>query len=162
MPWRDMNMIIMETEVEVEGLSGVDVTDFLLNPTDENYRKWWDGTHIEFHILKSYPGHIGDIVYMDEFIGRHRIRMKGVVENVVPGELIIWQLKKIVKLPLRLLLKLENNENGVKITHAIKVGFKGVGKILDPIITFFIPGDFIEAMDEHAKTEFQKLRDLLH
>lgn len=155
-------MITMETEVEVEGLSGVDVTDFLLNPTDEKYRRWWSGTHLEFHVLKSYPDHIGDIVYMDEFIGRHRIRMKGIVENAVPGKLIVWRMKKIVKLPFRVVLKLEENKNGVKITHTLEAGFTGAGKILDPLITFFMPGDFKEAMDEHAKIEFGKLRDLLH
>ena len=155
-------MITIETKTRVGGISGRQVSDFMLNPKDENYRRWWSGTHLEFHILKSYPDHIGDVVYMDEYIGRHRVKMKGIVINAVPCELIIWQLKKLIKLPLYLSLKLEDDKDGVMITHTISVGFRGVGRILDPLFGIFLSNDFREAMDEHAKTEFQKLRDVLH
>lgn len=155
-------MITLETKTKVAELSGKEVTDFLLNPKDENYRKWWGGIHLEFHIIKSYPGHIGDIVYMDEFIGRHRVKMKGIVVNAIPGKLIIWQLKKIIKLPVRLSLKLEEDKDSVKITHTIRVGFGGIGKIFDPILGIYFSEDFKKAMDEHVKIEFQKLSDILH
>ncbi|MBN1574702.1 MAG: hypothetical protein JW984_16005 [Deltaproteobacteria bacterium] len=155
-------MIIMETKVYVAGLSGREVTDFMLNPSDENYRRWWNGTHLEFHLLKSRPGHVGDVVYMDEFIGRHRVKMKGVVVEAVPGELIVWQFKKMIKLPGRLFLKLKDDKEGVRITHTITIGFGGIGKILDPIFRLFFHKDFEEAMEEHARIEFNKLREVLH
>ncbi len=155
-------MIAIETKVEVAGLSGREVTDFMLNPSDENYRKWWSGTHLEFHLLKSYPGHIGDVVYMDEFIGRHRVKMKGVVVDAIPGELVVWQFKKIIRLPARLSLMLKDGKEGVKITHTITIGFGGIGKILDPVFRLFLPKDFEKAMDEHARIEFNKLREVLH
>lgn len=157
-----MKMIIMETKVYVAGLSGREVTDFMLNPSDENYRRWWNGTHLEFHLLKSRPGHVGDVVYMDEFIGRHRVKMKGVVVEAVPGELIVWQFKKMIKLPGRLFLKLKDDKEGVRITHTITIGFGGIGKILDPIFRLFFHKDFEEAMEEHARIEFNKLREVLH
>lgn len=155
-------MITMETEVYVAGLTGREVTDFMLNPSDENYSKWWEGTHLEFHVLKSCPGHIGDLVYMDEFVGRHRVKMKGVVVEAVPGELIVWQFKKVIKLPGRLSLKLKDDKGGVRITHTLTIGFNVIGKILDPVFGLFFPKGFKKDMDEHARIEFNRLKDVLH
>lgn len=155
-------MIVMQTIIDVKGLKGKEVTDFMLNCNDENYQKWWEGTHFQFHIIKEYPDHIGDIVYMDEFIGEHRTKMKAVVVKAIPGQLIIWQLKNVVKLPITVTLKLKDTDDGVIISHTLKAGFKGIGKIFDFIFRQFFPPGFEKAMDEHAKIEFPKLRDLLH
>lgn len=154
-------MIVIQTIIHVKGIKGKEITDFLLNCNDNDYQKWWKGTHLELHILKEYPNHIGDLVFMDEYIGKYRIKMKGNVINAIPGQLIIWQVKKIIKLPIILTLELTDNNEGVLISHTIKAGFKGILKVFDFIFRFYLPKGFEKAMDEHVAIEFPKLRDLL-
>jgi len=155
-------MIAIKTQIYMDGVQGNKISDFLLNCTDEDYRKWWNGTHLQFHTIKRYPGNVGNIVFMDEFIGNRRVKMMGVVIRAVPGKEVVWQIKKIVKLPVWVLLKLEDREGGVKISHTIKAGFNGIGKILDPFLRMFFTREFAKAMDEHAMVEFPKLRDMLN
>ncbi len=152
----------MQTAIKVKGLKGKEITEFILNCNDKDYQKWWEGIHLELHQIKAFPDHIGDLVYMDEFIGNYRVKMKGHVVNAIPGKLIIWQVKKLVKIPIILSLKLEDSADGVMITHSIEAGFKGTGRIFDFIFRYYLPHGFEDAMDEHVKIEFPKLRDLLH
>ena len=154
-------MIAIKTVIYVDGIQGNKISDFFLNCTDEDYRKWWDGIHLQFHTVKRYPGNVGNVVYMDEFIGNRRVKMKGVVIRAVPGKEVAWQMKKIITLPVRVFLELEDREKGVRISHTIKAGFDGIGKILDPFIKMFFTREFEKAMDEHARVEFPKLRDML-
>ncbi|HEU5073759.1 MAG TPA: hypothetical protein VFU02_06290 [Polyangiaceae bacterium] len=158
---RRLPMIEIRTVTHVAGLKGIEVTTFLLNPTDTEYQKWWKGTHLRLHPIKSSTG-TGKAVYMDEYIGARRLRMTAIVIESIPGERITWQLKKIITLPAWLSLELEDDDEGVTITHAIRAGFAGVGRILDPILRIYFSESFTRAMDEHVKTEFPKLRDLLH
>jgi len=154
-------MITITTEVDVKGITGKAVTDFMLNCGDENYRNWWPGTHLAFHTLKRFPGDTGNVVYMDEYVGNYRIRMKAVVVKAVPGKKLLWQLKKFFRLPVRLLLRAEDTGYGVRITHTIYAGFSGPGRVFDPVFGIFFNGNFRRAMDEHARTEFQKLSAVL-
>ena len=99
---------------------------------------------------------------MDEYIGKHRVKMKGVVLHYIPKKAIQLQLIKFIKLPVWLRMEFEDNENGVLIKHTISAGYKGIGSLLDPLFKLHFNNDFRRAMDEHVKTEFPKLRDLLH
>jgi hypothetical protein len=99
---------------------------------------------------------------MDEFIGVRRVRMTGVVTESVPGKKITWQLKKGVRLPVWLSLELADDDEGVAIEHTIRAGFQGVGRILDPIFGIYLSEEFARDMDDHVKTEFVKLEDMLH
>ncbi|MCP4757687.1 MAG: hypothetical protein GY866_43065 [Proteobacteria bacterium] len=49
----------MSTKVNVKGISGEAVSNFMLNCTDEDYRNWWPGTHLVFHTLKRFPNDEG-------------------------------------------------------------------------------------------------------
>lgn len=42
-------MLVIESRVDVAGLTGRDVTDFMLACTDERYRSWWPGIHLQLH-----------------------------------------------------------------------------------------------------------------
>jgi len=139
----------------------MEVFNFLINPTDREYQKWWPGTHIELHNLRQSPDIVGNIIYMDEFIGKHRVKMTAIVIEAEPGTKIIWQLKKLVRLPVWLSLELGDDKEGVEITHTIKAGFEGGGRILDFIFRLYFSNEFAKAMDEHVRIEFPKLRDLL-
>jgi hypothetical protein len=154
-------MIEIRTVTHVAGLKGAEVTTFLLNPTDAEYQMWWKGTHLQLHPIMGATG-TGAAVYMDEYIGARRVRMTAILIESCPGCRITWQLKKIVKLPVWLSLHLQDDEDGVTITHTIRAGFAGAGRILDTLLRIDFSQSFTRALDEHVKTEFPKLRDMLH
>jgi hypothetical protein len=155
-------MIVVESAIFVEGITAQEIFDFLLGATDVSYRRWWPDTHLHLHALERYENHIGDVFYMDEYIGRRRVRMKGVVVEAERGKRILWQLKRWrVPLPIRLTLELRDREGGVTLQHTIRAGFGGSGRVLDPLFRAYFSPKFASAMDEHVRTEFPKLRDLL-
>jgi hypothetical protein len=79
-------MIKLQSQVHVAGLSSREVVDFLLNCTNEQYRAWWPGMHLQLHARARFPGDIGNIYYMDEFVGERRLRMTAVVRALEPRE----------------------------------------------------------------------------
>lgn len=166
--WRDprreeMSMLTIESRVEVAGLRGAEVTDFLLNPTDAGYRAWWPGVHRQFHrVAPGGADHVGDVVVMDEIVGTRRVRMSAVVEKVDPGRRIVWRLAKGVRLPVWLTLALDDQVDGVRIRHTITAGWSGAGRLLDPLLRLYFSPRFAVAMDCHVRAEFPRLRDHLH
>jgi hypothetical protein len=151
----------MQSTIDVAGLGGAALIDFMLHCTDEEYQAWWPGTHLAFHTVERRPGNVGNVVYMDEFVGKRRVRMKGIVTEVVPGKKLVWQFKKALRLPAHLILEADDEESGVTITHTLQVGFRGIGRILDPFFRLYFSNAFEGAMDEHARTEFPMLREVL-
>ena len=121
-------MLVIESRVDVAGLTGRDVTDFMVACTDEQYQRWWPGTHLRLHVLGRATGGVGDVVVMDEFIGRRRVRLRGVVEAVEPGRSLVWRFRKIVPLPGRLSLEFSPVPGGVSVRHTITAGWPGIGR----------------------------------
>ncbi|HEY6684673.1 MAG TPA: hypothetical protein VI094_00540 [Propionibacteriaceae bacterium] len=154
-------MLTIESRFFVAGICGSEITDFLLDCTDNRYRHWWLGTHLELHALSRRRGHVGDIVLMDEYVGTHRVRMQAVVVHVVPDKKVVWQLGKGVRLPVWLALELADRDGGVDLRHIVTAGFRGVGRVLDPLLRRYFSAEFAAAMDKHARTEFALLRDHL-
>jgi hypothetical protein len=154
-------MITIQSKMNVDGISGMEIFNFLMNPTDHAYQNWWPGTHLEFHYLYRNLNHVGSIVYMDEQIGKYRVKMAAVVVEVEPGGKIVWQVRKGIRLPIRLTLELTDNTTGVALVHTIHAGIKGIGAILDPFFRIYFSNGFARAMDEHARSEFPLLRDML-
>lgn len=149
----------------VDGLTGREITDFLLDCDDETYQAWWPGTHLELHVIKPGPGddHVGDVVLMDEYIGSRRVRLVGEVIEAVPGERIVWQFRVGgLRLPARLMLELTVHEGGVRLRHSITAGWSGRGRVLDPLWRLYFSKSFAGAMDRRVHTEFPLMRDLLH
>ena len=89
-------MLTLESHVTVRGVTGQEITDFLLEPHDDSYRAWWPGTHLEFHVLRhgTQGEHVGDVVWMDEYVGGRRVRMAAEVVTAVPGEKVVWRLRR--------------------------------------------------------------------
>jgi hypothetical protein len=155
-------MIALESEIFVDGIGAREIYTFLLGATDESYRRWWPGTHLRLHALERHEDHIGDVFYMDEYIGKRRVRMKGVVLEAQRARRIVWQLEWWrVLLPVRLTLELADRNGGVALRHTIRAGFGGPGRALDPLLRLYFSPRFARDMDEHASTEFPMLRDLL-
>ena len=156
-------MLTIESQVRVPGLTGAEVTSYLLECSDEAYRAWWPGVHLEFHpVAAGRADHLGETVLMDEFIGTRRVRMAGVVTHVESGRKLVWQMKKGIRLPVWLTLGLTDGDGGVAIRHTITAGWTGVGRLLDPLFRLYFTSAFAAAMDRHARTEFPRLREHLH
>jgi hypothetical protein len=154
-------MITLSTQIDVSDIRGREITGFLLNCTDELYQRWWPGTHLSFHTISRFPSNVGNVVFMDEFIGDRRVITKAVVKEVLDGRRIVSQMKKLVPLPVFLKLELNEVGDGVRLTHTIHAGFEGFGRFADPIFRMYFTQAFAEAMNEHVRTEFAKLRDML-
>ena len=60
--------------------------------------------------------------------------MLAIVVHVVPGQKVTWQLRKGLRLPVWLTLELADRGGGVDLRHTITAGFRGVGRILDPLL----------------------------
>ncbi len=154
-------MIAVRTEVAVVGISGRSVSDFMLNCTDEDYQNWWPGTHLAFHTTRRFPNDLGNLVHFDEYVGRRRLKFEGVVVKSIPGKEIVWQMKKVVRLPAWLVLEFDDNDEGVVIAHTIKAGFAGIGRLLDPFLRLYLARGFEKDLEEHAHIEFTKLAEIL-
>ncbi len=158
-------MLTLETETFVDGIQGREIFDFLANPSDRAYQRWWPGVHLEFHMLSrdtSAPdGHVGDVVLMDEHVGARRVRLAGVVVEADPGKRLSWQLRAGIQLPVWVSLDLADSAHGVRITHRIRAGWAGRGRLFDPVLRLYFSDRFAAAMDAHVHTEFGLLRDRL-
>lgn len=154
-------MITLQSKTHVPGLRGQQVLAFLRHCDDVSYQRWWPGTHLQLHILQHRPNELGDLVTMDEWIGNRRVRMKGVMTEVIPGKKLVWQLEALVRQPVWLVLDFEDDASGVTITHTIRAGFEGIGKLFDPVLRLWFSDEFAQAMDAHVHTEFALLGRLL-
>jgi hypothetical protein len=154
-------MVTFQTKIQVGEITAAEIFDFLADPDDESYRAWWPGTHLQLHTVKRGDQHVGDVVHMDEYIGKRRLRMSAIVTEAVPGSKLDWQLRKGIKLPARLSLELKDYEGGAEITHSVRAGFRGFGRVLDPALRLVLSEGFARDLDDHVRTEFPLLRDLL-
>jgi hypothetical protein len=44
-------MLTIESRFFVTMISGKEITDFLLECTDDRYQQWWPGTHLALHVM---------------------------------------------------------------------------------------------------------------
>ncbi|MBA4016510.1 MAG: hypothetical protein C0483_04925 [Pirellula sp.] len=154
-------MITLETRVNVEGLRAQTVFEFLLNATDRDYQTWWPGVHLSCRTLKRFPAHVGNVVYFDQFIGDYRVKHTEVIVEAVPCRRIVRQIVKgPIRLPVRIVLEMEDDDAGVSITHTIFAGYSGRLRVLDPACRMYFSDRFAAAMDEHLKAECRLLRNL--
>jgi hypothetical protein len=154
-------MIELATTVTVKGISGKAVSKFMLHCTDADYQKWWPGTHLAFHTTKRFPDDLGNHVVFDEYVGKRRIKLQGVVVELIPEKRIVWQMTKVIRLPAWLILEFNDTAEGVRITHMLKAGFDGIGRLLDPLLRIALSRDFERDLQEHARIEFHKLAEML-
>lgn len=154
-------MVVLETRVPVEGITGRHVTDFFINCTDSDYQRWWEGTHLQFHTIHRTTHIIGSSVYFDEYVGKHRLKFRGRITQYVPGKRIEYRMVRGLPLPAWLVLEFEDRPGGVEIVHAVKAGYQGPWRVFDPLIRLYLSDDFEKALDEHAHAEFSRLGDLL-
>ena len=139
--------------------------NFMINPSDEKYSAWWPNEHLQFHIVKhGDKNHIGDLVFMDEFLGENRrLTFHAIVTRADYPNKIEWQMRKIgICLPAFVTLELENDDEAVRLKHELRIGYLGIGKILDPFIKLYFNKSFQKSLEEHCRTEWFKLAEYLN
>lgn len=156
-------MYTHRTNVHVKNLSAHVLFEFMLHCTDEQYAKWWPGTHLAFHTIRREPDDIGNLVYFDEMVGRHRLKYKAVVTEATPDRKITWQMKKLVRIPGYLSLELQDTDAGVDITHTLSIGYNNAFSrvLIDPLVRLYANTKYEADLAEHAETEFNKLAEFL-
>jgi len=157
-------MIIHVVELTVPNAKAKQFYDFMINPTDGQYSQWWQGEHLQFHIIKrGDENHLGDIVFMDEYIGKnHRLSFNAVVIKANHPNVIEWQMMKGKrKLPAFVELDLRDSSKGVILKHELRIGYSGIGKLMDPFIMIYFNKSFQKALEEHCKIEWFKLAEYL-
>lgn len=156
-------MYTHKTNVHVENLSAHSLYEFMLHCTDEQYARWWPGTHLAFHTIKREPNDIGSLVYFDEMVGTRRLKYKAVVTEANPDRKITWQMKKLVRLPGYLTLELHDTDAGLDITHTLLIGYNNTLSrvLIDPLVRLYANKKYEADLAEHAETEFNKLAELL-
>ena len=158
-------MITHTAELTVPNARAEQFYEFMINPVDERYSAWWQGEHLQFHIVKrGEKNHLGDIVFMDEYLGKnHHLVFFAVVVTADRPHKIVWQMKKAgLRLPAFVTLELHDSTEGIKLKHELRIGYPGIRKLLDPFIKLYFNKSFQNALDEHCKIEWFKLAEYLN
>ena len=119
---------------------------------------------MRFHIVKNGDeNHLGDVVFMDEFLGKsRRLTFHAVVITSNRPNKIEWQMKKAgVRLPAVVELELSDTDEGVKLKHELRIGYSGIGHLLDPFIKLYFNESYRKALEEHCKIEWFRLVEYL-
>jgi hypothetical protein len=150
-------MIEIKTVIQLPAGTGKKIVDFLLNCDDVAYQNWWPGTHLAWHTKVQYPDYLGNIIFFDEYVGTRRLKLDAVVVKFKPDKEVVWQIKKFLMLPAWLEIRVDDRDDGTVLTHTLRAGYSGLGRIFDAIFILFLDNQFGNAMDEHARVEFNKL-----
>jgi hypothetical protein len=151
--------LTLQSTTDLAGVRGESILGFLAMPDDASYQRWWPGTHLRFHTVRGAPGRVGSIVYVDEWVGRRRLRGRAILTELVPGKRMAWRVR--APLPIVLSIEVEDRPGLVRLTHTLRVGFRGLGAALDPLLRLYADRSFERALDEHVRAELAKLAELL-
>jgi len=157
-------MIRHTVELTVPNATAKQFYDFMINPSDQQYSEWWPEEHLQFHIVKhGDENHLGDVVFMDEYLGKNRrLTFFAVVIAASSPNKIEWQMKKAnLRLPAIVELELNNTIAGVRLKHELRIGYLGIGKLLDPFIKLYFNQSFRKALEAHCNIEWFKLAEYL-
>ena len=158
-------MIRHTVELTIPNAKAEQFYDFMINPCNEHYRNWWKGEHLQFYIVKhgNNRNHLGDIVFMDEYLGENRrLTFFAVVITADRHNKIEWQMKKAgFRLPAVVELELNDTNESVRLKHELRIGYSGLGKLLDPLIKLYFNNSFRKSLEEHCRIEWFKLAEYL-
>jgi len=157
-------MIHHIVELTVPNATAKQFYDFMINPCDQRYSEWWPGEHLQFHIVKhGSDNHLGDVVFMDEYLGENRrLTFSAVVVTANRPNKIKWQMKKAkLRLPAVVEFELNDSDEGVKLRHELRIGYSGIGKVFDLFIRLYFNKSFRRALEEHCRIEWFKLAEYL-
>jgi hypothetical protein len=157
-------MINHIVQLNVVNIKSEQIYDFMINPSDERYSEWWPGEHLQFHIVKhGEKNHLNDEVFMDEYIGENRrLTFLAIVIKADKPITIIWQMKKAgIRLPAFVELNLHDVKDGVRLKHELRIGYSGIGRLLDPFILLYFNKSYQNALEKHCNSEWHMLAEYL-
>lgn len=138
---------------------------FMTNPSDDVYRRWLPDEHWAFHIVKrGQETHLGDLVYYDEILGtkKHRLAFYATIVVADRPSRIVYQMRKFgLSLPGYLDISFADAGEGLILTHEVRIGWRGVGAIIDPILRLFFNKSFFAALEGHCEREWRCLAEIL-
>ena len=158
------DLIYHTTQLVVADSKAEQFYDFMINPNNDRYQEWFPYEHLAFYITN--PGtisHLGDEVFFDEYLGStHRLKFFADVVIANRPTSAAWQMKLMgLRLPAVLSLKLTDTSNGLQIDHELRIGFNGIGKVLDPLIRLYFTKSFSDALSKHCLEEWPRLGQYL-
>ena len=160
-----VNMIKHIINMNVPNAKAEQFYNFMINPETEKYKQWLPDEHFEFYFVKkSKTSPLNDLVYFDEILGTRKHRLKFYAKIVKTEKLnkVVFQMKKFgIKLPAFLDLEFANNEKGLALRHEVRIGWKGLGKIIDPLVKIFYNKLFFKALESHCHREWPVLADIV-
>ncbi|TGK46668.1 hypothetical protein [Leptospira bouyouniensis] len=154
-------MITLQTIVDVKGVKPKDFYEFILNCTDEDYNRWWPGTHLVWHTVKKFPGNTGNLIYSEQMFGGHLEKGHSVIKKLVPYNEMHFQVIRGIRVPVWYTLKFDDIPGGVRVTHLVFGGFNGIGKIFDPLFRLYLSEAYNAELDPHVIEEFHRLATVL-
>lgn len=154
-------MLSFTTQAFIPHAKKEQVTDFFINCTTAIYWKWWKWTHLEFYTIKKTEDILWDMVYIDEYVGKTRLKFKAKISQYIRGKILEYQMIKVCALPVWLTMRFKDTPDGVIVFHTLKAGYTGIWKVLDYFIGLYLWHSFEQELTEHAKEEFIKLGNLL-
>ena len=153
-------MIIHTMQSKLPSAKAEEFFGFMINPPPNVYDKWLPDEHYKFHLIKKGKEEpTGNFFYFDQNIGlKHRMKFHATLVVVERPFRIVFQMRKFgINLPGFLELNFEDTADGLVLTEQIRIGFKGIGKILDPFIRIVYSKRFFVEMDAHHKREWVSL-----
>lgn len=157
-------MLIHTMTSELSGAKAEQFYAFMINPIPEIYRHWLPEEHHKFYVVKhGRQTPIGDLVYYDQHISKsHRLNFYAIIRVAKNTNKIVFQMRKFgINLPAYLDLEFHDTTSHLFLKEEIRIGFDGIGKILDPVIKMFFNKSFFNAMNSHHKREWSCLADIM-
>lgn len=161
-------MFKLETRAHVTGLSARAAYDFMIVPPAHDFQTWWPGTHLVSRVLRQgvasdgKPCDVGTRIYLEQMIGPFHVRETADIVAATPGRSFTRQVIVAgLRLPIFITFDLEDDRTGVTITHTIRAGFCGVGRLLDPLFRLYFTKRFAAELDEHLRIEYVLLREVV-
>jgi hypothetical protein len=138
--------------------------EFMINATPEIYEHWLRDEHHKFHVVKrSKTTPVGDILFFDQHISpKHRLKFYAITKIAdKPGRVMFQMRKYSLNIPGFLELQFTDTSDGLSLVEILRIGFNGIGKVLDPFIRIVFNQSFFQALDEHHKREWSNLAEVL-
>jgi len=139
--------------------------EFMINPPPETYAHWLPEEHHEFHVVKhSKTTPVGDLIYFDQHISpKHRLKFYAVTRTANKPNNVVFQMRKFgMNIPGYLELEFCDTPDGLLLIETLRIGFKSIGKVLDPFIRIVYNKSFFKALNEHHKREWANLAEVLN
>jgi len=156
-------MIIHTMKSELPNGKAEQFYDFMINPSDEAYSSWLPEHH-QYHVVKCGKNRpVGNIVFFDQHISpKHRLKSYAkVIIADRPHEMTVQVRRMGINLPMFVSLKFTDTEKGLLLEEELRAGYKGMGKIFDPLFTIFVGKKFRDALTMHHEKEWKELEKIL-